>query len=190
MIRGVIFDMDGTITKPYVNWKKLRSKIGIPQNLPIMHYINALDGKDREIAEKTLERYEREAARRAKLNDHAKELLAYLKKKNIATALVSNNCRSSIDIVLKKHELEFDVVLGRDDGKTKPSSDLIMKALSKMKLKSDEVILIGDSRMDIDAANKAGIQPIYLNNGSQIDYDPTINSLIEVIELIEEANEK
>ena len=28
MIKGVIFDMDGTITVPYIDWRALRAEIG------------------------------------------------------------------------------------------------------------------------------------------------------------------
>ena len=186
MLKGIIFDMDGTITKPYIDWKALRAEIGVPPDQMIMHYINTLEGEAKHTAEGILVRRENEAATHSELNDGVKELIAHLKEESLITALVTNNCRSSVQIVLEKHSLIFDVILSREDGETKPSEDLIVKALARMGLQSDEALLIGDGRLDIEASLKAGVLPVYLSNGSPtFEHHPTVHILTEVIGLIQ-----
>ena len=54
MLKNIIFDMDGTITKPYIDWRALRAEIGVPPDQMIMHYINTLEGEAKRIAIKEL----------------------------------------------------------------------------------------------------------------------------------------
>jgi len=140
MLKAIIFDMDGTITKPYIDWKALRAEIGVPSEQMIIHYIKALRGEAKHKAEQILIRRENEAAAHSELNEGARELLSYLRKNDVSTALVTNNCRSSVDTVLKKHNLAFDLILTREDGETKPSGDLILKALARMGMERDEAL--------------------------------------------------
>ena len=185
MIRGVLFDMDGTITKPYIDWKALRAEIGVPPQQMIIHYIKALRGEAKHKAEQILIRRENEAAAHSELNEGARELLSYLRKNDVSTALVTNNCRSSVDTVLKKHNLAFDLILTREDGETKPSGDLILKALARMGMERDEALLIGDGELDIRASEKAGVRGVYLSNGQPaFEHHPTVHSLTEVIGLV------
>ena len=186
MLKGVILDMDGTITKPYIDWKALRAEIGVPPDQMIMHYIDSLEGEAKAEAEGILVRRENEAATHSELNEGIRELVAFLEERGLKTALVTNNCRSSVDIILGKHDLCFDLILSREDGQIKPSGDLIVKALARMGLRSDEAILIGDGRLDIEASEEAGVVGVYLSNGSPaFEHHPTVHSAREAIGLIE-----
>ena len=41
MLKGVILDMDGTVTVPYIDWKGLREKIGAVPERTILEYIDS-----------------------------------------------------------------------------------------------------------------------------------------------------
>ena len=185
MLKGVIFDMDGTITKPFIDWKALREEIGVPPGQMIMHYIDSLEGKAKTEAEAILVRRENEAATHSELNEGVRELLAYLEEHQVKIALVTNNCRSSVGIILEKHGLDFELILTREDGEIKPSGDLIAKALAGMGLQIDEAIVIGDGKLDIEASREAGVLAVYLSNGSPtFEHRPTVRSMREVIGLV------
>ena len=186
MIKGVIFDMDGTITKPYIDWKALRGEIGVSDGSMIMDHIACLEGAERRRATEILERQEEEASVNSELNVGVKELLDYLKDRGIRTCLVTNNNRRSIEIVLTKHNLIFDFALSREDGRIKPSADLIVKALKRLDLRKEEVVFIGDGRLDMEASAQAGIRGIYLTNASPAFEHPLqVDALFETIDLIE-----
>ena len=186
MLKGVILDMDGTITKPYIDWQALRAEIGVPPGQMIMHYIDALKGEAQARALAILVRRENEAATLSELNEGVAELVGYLKQRGLKTALVTNNCRSSVDIILGKHGLTFELVLTREDGRIKPSGDLILKALARMGIRNDEAVLIGDGKLDLEAAENAGVLGVYLTNGQPtFEHEPTAHSMREAADLIE-----
>lgn len=182
MIRGVIFDMDGTITKPSIDWKSLRARIGVPPDQTIIAHIDGLDTAAAARANTILESVELEACASSELNDGARDLLAHLEAGGILTALVTNNHARAVQVVLKKHSLSFDVVLCRDDGILKPSPDLVDKAVSALGVAKPEVLSIGDGRYDLAASLDAGVSFLYITNGQPtLDHEPSAATLAEAL---------
>jgi len=68
-----------------------------------------------------------------------------------------NNNIEITEIVFCPHHLEFEKCMCR-----KPDSIMIEKLLAKYKLNREESWFIGDSHSDMNAALKAGIQPIHI----------------------------
>src|SRR6185436_18002714 len=111
--RAVIFDMDGTLTRPHLDFNAIRAAIGIPE--PLLENMLALPpGPERDRAFSVLERFEEEAAELSVLNDGAKSLLDFLSGRGIPMGLLTRNSRRSTDRVLLKHSLRFEVVVTRE----------------------------------------------------------------------------
>ena len=70
-LKAVIFDMDGTLTQPYIDWKSLRAQIHCPIDKTIIEHINSLPSEASERANDILMQTEREAAQHAEINDGA-----------------------------------------------------------------------------------------------------------------------
>lgn len=186
MIKGFIFDMDGTVTVPYIDWKSLRASIDATPGMPILDYIESLPPERSAWANEILLQAEREAAVRADMNEGVRELLDYLESKGFRTALVTNNHRHAARIVVERYGLRFDAVLSREDGRIKPSADLIEKALAALGLSSEETIAVGDGRYDIEACRAAGVRCIYLTHGApSFEHAPAVGSLKDVLALLE-----
>jgi phosphoglycolate phosphatase-like HAD superfamily hydrolase len=49
--------------------------------------------------------------------------MAWLRENAMPTALITRNSRASVNVVLAKHGLVFDVVMSREDGKFKPDPE-------------------------------------------------------------------
>jgi HAD superfamily hydrolase (TIGR01509 family) len=186
MIRGVIFDMDGTITVPYINWQLLRDRIGATPGQSIMDYIEGLPEERSRWANAELLKTEMEAAQYAEANDGIIELIQSLLARGIRLSVVTNNHRAAMRTVLKRYDLQFDTALAREDGILKPAPDLIHKALTGMDLTAQEVVTVGDGRYDIEACERAGVRCIYLTNGHPtLEHSPSVDSLSDVLPLIE-----
>ena len=182
MLKAVIFDMDGTLTVPYINWQNLRAQIACPPNKNIIDHINSLPIERAQHANNILLSTEREAAEQAAINEGATELVHTLKDRGLKLALVTNNHREAMHIVLQRYGLTFDTALSRDDGTLKPAPDLIIKALNQLNAHPHEAIGIGDSQYDILACEAAGVQCIYLTHGSpKLDHTPSITALSDMI---------
>src|SRR5207244_555853 len=90
--RAVLFDMDGTLTRPMLDFPRIKSEMGIGQR-PILEALAELDAAARRAAEAVLLRHEEEAAAGSSLNEGCRDVLGWLAARNIPTALITRNSR-------------------------------------------------------------------------------------------------
>ena len=181
MTRAVFFDMDGTITRPVIDWHELRQRAGIPDGEPIMPYIDSLPPEAAERARSTVETIEMDAAREAELNPGARELIHGLRSLGLSLALITNNHRAAMRAVVGKFSLEFDLLLSREDADLKPAPDLLHLALRRLCLEPNDACFIGDGRYDRMACEAAGVRYIHLSHdpAAATDDESSITSLNE-----------
>ncbi len=189
MIKAVIFDFDGTITKPYLNFRHIKRDIGLPEDeIYLLERIFAMPTAERTRALDILDRYEQEAIANSELNDGALGVLEFLKQQKIKTVLFTRNSRSSINEACRKYGLSFDFIITREDGAVKPEPDGIHWASRELKIPLDQMILVGDYQFDIIAGQKAGIKTVLLTNGDAHNWavksDYTIHRLGELADII------
>ncbi len=187
MIKAIIFDMDGTITRPSIDWRALRERIGAAPGRTIIDHIEGLGPAEAERANRILVETEMEACVHSDLNEGALEMLDYLRGQNVRTALVTNNHEEGMRVVLERHGLRFDVALSRDDGVLKPSADLIRRALEALGLRPEEALSIGDGRYDLEASAGAGVPFLYVTHGRpSLDHQPAVTSMVEALSWVKE----
>jgi phosphoglycolate phosphatase-like HAD superfamily hydrolase len=99
---------------------------------------------------------------------------------------VATNRTDTMSCVLSKNNLNgfFDlVVTALDVKRPKPFPDPIIKILDHFDVNSDNLIYIGDSSLDQEAARSAGVFFIAYKNSS-LSADFHINSLEEVEDIL------
>src|SRR5258707_15590350 len=100
--RAILFDMDGTLTEPFLDYPRIKAEMGIGPG-PILEALEKLDPELRTAAQVVLHRHEEIAARESTLNEGCFDLLKMLERMNIATALVTRNTRQSVKTVFERH---------------------------------------------------------------------------------------
>lgn len=160
-IKGVIFDMDGTVVDVSYDWGRIKRELET-QGKPILHYLRSLEEPERSRKWKILERYENKATQKAVLKEGMQEFLRFLSQKGVKKALVTNNSRRNVDYLLKKFKLHFDCVITRESGLWKPSGTPFMAVLDELKISREESCVVGDSHFDIQAAMEAGISRVFI----------------------------
>lgn len=182
-IRGVIFDMDGTIVDVCYDWARIKADLG-SQGQPILAYLGSLKEPERTRKRTILERYEEEATQKAQLKEGIPEFLEFLGKNRIKTALVTNNSRKNVSFLLQKFRLDFDCVLSRESGLWKPSGAPFLSVLERLKLEKTDCCVVGDSHFDIRAALEAGIPRIFMLNECEKTFsDPEVEVFASVADL-------
>jgi len=162
-IRAALLDMDGTIYDSGIDWLALRDEIDIPwDGRPILQQLAEAEDATRDRGIAALHRAEAEGAAGGKLIDGTEELLALLHDHRIPCALVTNNSRRSVQIVLGRHDLGFDLVLTREDGAAKPEPYLFLEALDRLGALPAEALVVGDAHLDLLAAVAAGVSEVIL----------------------------
>jgi HAD superfamily hydrolase (TIGR01509 family) len=160
-VRGVLFDMDGTLVDVPYDWPRIRADLGAAE-VSILTYLGRLEEPERSQKWAILEAHEEEATRQARLRPGVTRLLKRLGDGGIRTALVTNNSRTNTDILLSRFGLAFNLVLTRDDGLWKPSGAPLVAAMARLGLVPEECLAVGDSSFDVRAAREAGIPGIFV----------------------------
>ncbi len=160
-IKGIIFDLDGTIVETKYDWKEIRKKLGT-EGKPILFYLQSLQEPEKSKKMRFLERYEEAATQKATLKDGVNELFDFLKARGIKKALVTNNSFKNVSYLLDKFNLEFDLVLSRESRLWKPTGLPFLKVMRKLGLSKEECCVVGDSNFDVQAARDAEIKRVFI----------------------------
>jgi HAD superfamily hydrolase (TIGR01549 family) len=168
--RAILFDMDGTLTVPDLDFPRIKAEMGIGPG-PILESLAELDETRLRHAETILHRIEEISAENSRLNEGCRDLLAWLAANSLATALITRNSRLSAQTVFRRHQLSMDVIITREDGPFKPSPVPLQLACRHLGVQHDEVWMVGDGQHDIEAARAAGIRAVWISHNKPRAFD-------------------
>lgn len=174
MFKGVIFDVDGTIThtnrlifstfnfisNKYLNRSytdnELISLFGPTEDVILKDWC-----KDRydSAREDYYRFYEDKHDELAGIYNGIPEIIRYIKSKNIPLGIYTGKGKDATIITLKKVNVlqYFDYIATGDDVKEhKPSPEGILNFAGLFNLNPNDILMIGDSHIDIKAARSAG----------------------------------
>lgn len=193
MIRGLIFDVDGTLVSLKVDVERLRSTTS--RELTRMGFDTSYMNEGRHYTQDVIDRAKQQTETglvhadfevvRANLNkafddlemdwnaqaqpiENTPEVLGRLRSRSIRLATLTNSGRVPSDWLLRKHGLlgYFDFTLTRDDVPAmKPRADGMLKAISMMGFDREELLYVGDSVIDVLAAKAAGLRIVSVTTG-------------------------
>jgi HAD superfamily hydrolase (TIGR01549 family) len=216
-MHAVLFDLDGTILNSTFKAKEAKTaviervtELGLDtRSISIDDTVQSMLEKaeaqvtkggrlSRESLRKNLntvlDRFDVEALFESELTKGATHVICELKKSGVKVGLVSNSGSRGVKLALKKFGLDgiFDVVITRDDVKRiKPTGDCIRKALSTLGYRPNDAAYVGDSWIDVMAAQDAGVMAIAIVGGIspkerllQASPDKIIYSLDELLNIV------
>jgi HAD superfamily hydrolase (TIGR01509 family) len=167
-IKAVIFDLDGTLTEPFLDFDKIRRDMGLsPDAGPILEAMEKMEPIQRQEAERILGEHERRALEHSKLNPGAQQTLAALRRRGILLGVLTRNCRANAMAVAKKHGLQFDCIVGREDGPVKPDAFGVLRICESFGVDPRQALVVGDFLFDLLSANAAGAVSVLLTSHPQ-----------------------
>jgi len=190
-VNAVIFDLDGTITQPYLDFNQIRREMGMPADAgPILEAMEHMSERQHRAAEEILCRCEAEAAEASVLNDGARRALDWIAEAGIPLAVLTRNSRVSVETVLAKHGLRFDRIHTREDGAIKPSPEPVSAICRALGVAPAETWMVGDYLFDVQSGNAAGATTVLLWPGPDLpewhdQADHVVGHLTELIDLLE-----
>jgi HAD superfamily hydrolase (TIGR01509 family) len=161
--QAVLFDMDGTLTEPMLDFPKIKAEMGIG-NRPILEALSEMSPAQRAVAEGILSRHEKQAAEFSVLNPGCRELLAWLDARGVSTALITRNSPLSTATVVKRHGLKIPVLITRDDAPPKPHPRPLALACDRLGVQITEAWMVGDGQYDIEAGHEARARTVWLSH--------------------------
>jgi hydrogenase expression/formation protein HypE len=195
MIKGLLFDFDGTLTLPgAIDFPAIKQELGCPSDHPILEYLHALPSQKSADLFKILEKREKQAADASEPNIGAEKCLLTLKRKGFLLGILTRNSLCSVKVALRKFRQvtigDFAVVITRENSLPKPNPDGVFRAAREMGISTSELLVVGDLRFDVLAARAAGACSVLLTNGaasSMKSGDPvpdyTVGRLEELLEI-------
>ncbi len=187
VIRGIIFDMDGTLTVPVIDFDAVRKELGLTHG-DIAHYIRALPGLEQSEAWAVVERHEQHARENLVLQPGCLELLERLDAAGIRMGILTRNGPESITPLLAQTGELFDPIITRDYPHLKPHPAPIREILEAWALPASEVLMVGDYIHDVECGRAAGTHTCYFWNAGAVDYrdeaDVSVRTMSELEQLL------
>jgi HAD superfamily hydrolase (TIGR01549 family) len=185
MVKAVIFDVDGTLVDSVdlhaqawqdafrefgheIAFEDLRSQIGKggDQLLPVF-----LNEKELEAEGKELESYRSQVFKERYLSKvqrfpEVRELFERLRAGGVRTALASSAKGDELEhykSLAQISDLTQEQTSSDDAEKSKPHPDIFEAAMARLRdVRAEDVVVVGDTPYDAEAANKAGIRAVGL----------------------------
>ena len=202
-VLGIIFDMDGTLTEPILDFVKMRKRVGLALGRDIgrkdmLEEVKKETSKERqEAALAAIKEVETEGHEKMKLAKGVNRVCKLLDERNIPRAILTRNSKDSLDYF---HDRlpgipEFYPAVSRDCGfLPKPAPDALQHICQSVwGIATQDVIMIGDSaKDDVAAGRRAGAITVLLGDEIKRENLPEehvpdfrIKDLVEFQELLQ-----
>jgi HAD superfamily hydrolase (TIGR01549 family) len=151
-----LFDLDGTLTVPIIDFDAIRRKLDLPPGTPLVHALGSMPPERHEAGMRVIHEAEMVAAHSATANHGVHELLDALAARGIKTAIVTRNSSDATAVTLERIGIVVDFVVTREFGPMKPSPKPLLEALRNLDRHAGEALMVGDFRDDMEAGRAAG----------------------------------
>src|SRR5262245_56972936 len=116
---AIAFDLDSTLTRPYLDFKKLRRQLNLPDG-DILQWLNRSPLSEQRQTQAIIEAFEQDGVENVEWNDGAQETLQTVRDLGFPLAIVTRNSRSSLLAVCHRLHIEVDALVAREDAPPKP----------------------------------------------------------------------
>ncbi|KAM0233714.1 hypothetical protein ACHAPO_007002 [Fusarium lateritium] len=202
-LRGVVFDMDGTLCEPQTYmFKEMRDILGINKTTDILEHIETLPTSEQSEALESIRDIERKAMKTQTPQPGLMTLMAYLDTNTIPKAICTRNFDVPVQNLMDKFVKgsRFHPIVTRDFRPPKPDPAGILHIAKDWGLtnKAGEgdasgLIMVGDSIDDMTAGRKAGAATVLLVNdvnrplAEHAHTDLVINTLDELVAVLDDG---
>jgi HAD superfamily hydrolase (TIGR01549 family) len=173
-LRGVVFDMDGTLTVPNLDFGEMYRRCEVDSSQDILKVLATLPLQEAQAKFQIIQEMEEESTRTMKVMPGAPELMKWLATHKIPTALVTRNTAQSAKALQERLQHPFDAIVARDTHEhlpPKPDAAAMHYICKEVWSGMDpsNVIMVGDSPAnDIVFGKAAGAQTALLHTGREV----------------------
>ncbi|KAJ0957933.1 putative HAD superfamily, haloacid dehalogenase-like hydrolase [Helianthus annuus] len=180
-IRGVVFDMDGTLTVPVIDFPAMYKAVlgkdqyfkiiaSSPSGIDILHHIEQWSPDKQQKAYEIIADFEQQGLDRLQIMPGAADLCGFLNSRNIRRGLITRNVKSAVDLFHEKFGMSFSPALSREFRPYKPDPAPLLHICSTWGVESNEVVMIGDSlKDDVACGKRAGAVTCLLDETGRYD---------------------
>lgn len=157
-LKGIIFDLDGTLVSSSLNFNGLREQVGCPPGEDILAFTAALkDPFQKDRAHNIIEQHELDDAHQAHWLPGAKRFVDRLSRLDIPMAIVTRNFQQAARIKIRNNRVPITRIITREQAPAKPDPTALLRIAEEWQLEPRQIMYVGDFRYDVEAANNAGM---------------------------------
>ncbi|MBB1268558.1 HAD family hydrolase [Shewanella sp. SR44-3] len=178
-LKGIIFDLDGTLVTSSLDFSLIRQQINCPEQLDVLVFVDTLTCvKTKAHANNVIAWHEQQDALSAQALPGMTDLFDALEKAQLPSAIVTRNSQSASALKVSNNRIPIQLVLTREDYPPKPAPDALLAIASLWQLEPQSILYVGDYLYDIQAAFNAGMQSCFINHGRESAYQAQADLVI------------
>jgi HAD superfamily hydrolase (TIGR01509 family) len=185
MIKGVVFDFDGTLVDSMkiifealnealsnrnlspIGLDLLGRMAGRPLSDIIKSKMYVPDSTIKAIEKDVFKAYVGFCRKSCQLLPNVENTLKVLKAKQVKLGLLTTTPRRPMKVAARRLAIGnyFDIMLAKDDTKSKPDPDGLEQIVTEFGIRKDECLYVGDSPIDVLTGKAAGVRTIAVTTG-------------------------
>jgi HAD superfamily hydrolase (TIGR01509 family) len=165
ILKGVIFDLDGTLADTKLDFAKMCIDAGLPVGTKILEHCASLNDpvKVKQILS-VVEQHELDGANQASWILDAESVLNQFDRDKIPMAIVTRNMREATRITIERLGIPIELVITRDDCLPKPDPEGLLMVSKQWGISPSECVYVGDFQFDLIAAKQAQMMACLIAN--------------------------
>jgi HAD superfamily hydrolase (TIGR01509 family) len=190
-LRGVLLDVDGTLVDSNdaharawvealgeagfaIPFERVRPLIGMGGDklLPLVSGLEDDDPRGKRIVERRMEIFLARELPTVRALPKARELLVHMKSRGLRLGVATSARDEELEPLLDRAAVA-DLFAARtsssDADRSKPDPDIVQAALDALGCEREQVVMIGDTPYDVEAAGRAGLPAIAFRSGGWDD---------------------
>ena len=182
-LRGVLFDMDGTLTLPgQLDFAQMREAAGLPTGANIIEVIEAMtDPAEKAAAWAAIERVELDTYANVKLQPGMATLIKELRRRGVKVGVATRNHAKAVDVLVEAAGLppgSFHPVLTREGPyPDKPHPAIACAAAEAWGLPPEACLFVGDSLDDMRCGRAANMVTCHIGAADEEGPMPSVDAL-------------
>lgn len=180
-LKGIIFDLDGTLVDSQLNFSAMCSELDLPQHTPLLEHLSLqTDPLVIETIHAVIEKHELAGAHRAIWIEQAESVLHTLHQWQIPMAIVTRNMRRATQITVERLGIPITTILTREDtARVKPHPEALLHIANQWQIDVSALAYLGDYKYDLQAARRAGMLALLWRTPHNRELEPLADRVID-----------
>lgn len=171
---AVLFDWDGIIAETHLDFSGIREKYYGGRRAMLLEEAHTLPAERQRELMRDLEEIEMQGAFLSTPVPGISDVLRWVRDRHIPWAVVSRNCRKSIETAAEQIGIELPtIVRSRDDGDcVKPEPEALLQTCRQLGVSPYDTLFIGDFIYDMIGARRCGMRGVLVRDTIDPSWEP------------------
>lgn len=169
-LRGVIFDLDGTLVSSSLDFAAIKREIGCPPGADVLTFLESLPAEQRHDAMAITHRHELQDAQHCEWIPGARAFVDSCLEHGMPMAIVTRNSCQSSQLKIERNAIPIERVVTRENSRPKPDPSALLEIARDFALPTQAILMVGDYRYDLEAGRNANMKSCLINYTRLPDY--------------------